>query len=365
MRSGRVDQAVGVAAERRIELHRDHELARLEQACELGRLLRRLRQRIVPLLAGARRGAGGAVLVDGAADRGDLRRRRAAAAADQLRAERPCPCRELGEVLGGRVRERDARAGDRRQPDVRQGRERRSVAGHVGERVERRGRPAAVVRAERGQVELPQARAGVACRDAGHRHPVAVEAHQRHDRQARDGAHRLDRELQLEQVVERLEHHDIGAAALQDPRLLGERGAVVLSARPDRPADEDLAAGDLACLAGELHPGRVDLLEVVLEEVLGQLGSVRAERVRLDQLGPGVDEADVHRDDRVGGAQVRLLGAAQARHGGREHDSHAAVGDDRRPGAQAVGEAPGHGTERNQAMRSTTERGMDQAGPGI
>ncbi len=95
-----------------------------------------------------------------------------------------------------------------------------------------------------------------------------------------------------------------------------------------------------------------------------QLVPVRPERVRLDQLGAGVDEAEVQRDDGLGRAEVRLLGAAQARDGRGEHDPHAAVGDDRGPGAQAVGEAPGHESERNQAMRSSTERGMDQADPG-
>ena len=42
-----------------------------------------------------------------------------------------------------------------------------------------------------------------------------------------------------------------------------------------------------------------------------ELAPVRAERVRLDQLGARVDEADVQRDDRIGRAQVRLLGGAQ------------------------------------------------------
>ncbi len=127
------------------------------------------------------------------------------------------------------------------------------------------------------------------------------------------------------------------------PRLLGERLLVrKLPGRPDRAADEHLTAGDLASLAGELHAGRVDPLEIVLEEVLGQLVPVRAEGVRLDQLGAGVDEADVHRHDRVRGAQVGLLRAAEARDGGREQDSHAAVGDDRRPGPEAFGEARSH-----------------------
>ena len=89
-------------------------------------------------------------------------------------------------------------------------------------------------------------------------------------------------------------------------------------------------------------PGRVDPLEVVLEEVLRQLAPVRAEGVRLDQLGAGVDEADVHRHDRVRGAQIRLLGQRRRGTAAESSDAHAAVGDDRRPGAQTFGEAPGH-----------------------
>ena len=315
------------------------------------------------LLAGPRRGPRGAVLVDRGADRSDLRRRRAAAAADQLRAERTCAGGELREVLGRRVRKRDSCAGDRREPDVRQRREHRALACHLGECVERRGRPASVVRAERGQVELAEPRARVARGHSRHRHCVAVEAHQRDDRQARDGSNRLDRELELEQVVERLEHDDVDAAPLEDARLLCVGRAVVFAGRSDRAADEHLAPGDLSRVARELHAGRVDPLEVVLQEVLRQLAPVGAERVRLDQLGAGVDEADMHRSDGVGRAEVRLLGTAQAGHGRGEHDAHAAVGDDWRPVAQAVGKAPGHPAERSQVGRSTTKRGMDQRDP--
>ena len=67
-----------------------------------------------------------------------------------------------------------------------------------------------------------------------------------------------------------------------------------------------------------------------------ELAPVRAERVRLDQVGAGVDEADMEGDDRVGRAEVRLLGAPQARHGGREQGAHAAVGDDDRALLEAL-----------------------------
>src|SRR5262249_11943653 len=70
-------------------------------------------------------------------------------------------------------------------------------------------------------------------------------------------------------------------------------------------------------------------LEIVLEVVGGQLAPVGAEGVRLDQLRPGLDEADVQRHDRLWGAQVRLLGRAQTGYGGGQERPHPAVSDKR------------------------------------
>src|SRR2546430_14909470 len=53
---------------------------------------------------------------------------------------------------------------------------------------------------------------------------------------------------------------------------------------PGATADQDVRAGDLARLPGELHGLRVDPLDLVLEEVPRELLPVRPERVRLDQL---------------------------------------------------------------------------------
>ena len=59
-----------------------------------------------------------------------------------------------------------------------------------------------------------------------------------------------------------------------------------------------------------------------------ELPAVRAERVRLDQLRAGVDEADVQRDDRLGRPEVGLLRAAEPWHGRGQQRAHAAVADD-------------------------------------
>ena len=82
---------------------------------------------------------------------------------------------------------------------------------------------------------------------------------------------------------------------------------------PIAPAMRTSRPGHLARLAREAHRGRVDRLELVLEELAGELAAVGPEGVRLDQLGAGADVARVHGDDALGGAQIRLLGAAQAR----------------------------------------------------
>ena len=124
---------------------------------------------------------------------------------------------------------------------------------------------------------------------------------------------------------------------LEDERLLG-----IVAAGPDRAGDEHLLAGDLARLASELHGSGVDLLELVLEEVLGELRAARAEGVRLDQLGARADEAEVEREDALGRAQVRLLGTAQAWNGARDQGSHAAVAADRGAACKALEEGAGH-----------------------
>ena len=210
----------------------------------------------LPRTRGGRRFATG---VDRLADRRDLRRRRAAAAADHARAERTRARGEVGEVVGCGVRERDACAGHRRQADVRQRCERR-LAAHLGESGQRRRRPAAVVRAERVDAELAQAGRPRRARA----HPRASAPSESKLISATIGScdterTALDRQLELVQVVERLEHEEVGAAALEDPRLLGEELQMALRAqldvaeRPDRAADEHVAAAHLAGVARELH----------------------------------------------------------------------------------------------------------------
>ena len=233
-----LDQRAVVGAERRIELDGDDELLLAQHPREL-RLLRVAVGRVGELaLADDERRSRRALLVDRGADRGDLSGRRPAAAADDPRAEPARLRRELGEVVGRRVREDHARAGQAREPDVRERREHEPVALHRGERVQRRRRAGAVVRARGGDAEPGQPIGRVRGGDAAERLAVRVEGHQRDDRQRRDRADGVDRGDELVQVEERLEHEQVDAASLEHLRLLGEERALRRrrSARPRRAA---------------------------------------------------------------------------------------------------------------------------------
>src|SRR5581483_12207717 len=133
---------------------------------------------------------------------------------------------------------------------------------------------------------------------------------------------------------------------------LEDEGTVrVLAAGPERAGDEDLLPRDLARFAGELHVGRVDRLELVLEEVLRKALAARAERVRLDQLRAGADVAEVDVDDGLRRLRVRLLGHAQPVDGAREERAHAAVGDDRGARGDPL-EEPGHSPQCDRRARA-------------
>ena len=221
-----------------------------------------------------------------------------------------------------------------------------------------------MVGADRRDVELGEAAGGGRGTDAARDLGVVVERQERDDRERRDAADGLDGDDQLLEVEERLDHEQIDATSLEDACLRRVQGAVLggvehleLAERADRARDEDVAPGDLTGLPGESHARGVDLLEPVVEKDAGELAAVRPEGVRLDQLGAGRDVARVYRDDALGSAEVRLLGAAQAGHGPGDERTHAAVGDDRTAGAQSIQEAA-HGS----ATVTTRRRGPGSSG---
>ena len=224
-----------------------------------------------------------------------------------------------------------------------------------------------MIRAESGKPQRAQALARSVRRHTAERLAVAVEGHERDDRQRGHRADRGDRRLQVTEIEERLDHEEIDAAALQDAGLLCvqrrrfEVAQLRVAERSDRARDEDLAARDLAGFAREANGRAVDRQELVFEEVLRELRAVRAECVRLDQVRACADVAEMHVDDAVGRAEVRLFGAAQARDGARKQRSHAAVGDDRRTVAQPL-EEPAHYHQCREGMEVTEdgERGRRQ-----
>ena len=193
-----------------------------------------------------------ALLLDRRADRRDLRGAGAAAAADDPRAEVARLRGELGEVVGRRVRIDDAAAAAARQPDVRLRREREPVRRlRPSPRARRAPRPGRR-RSSRRRRRRPAPRAArrIAGRDAGERLGVLVEGELGDDRQRRDGPHRGHGRLELLEVEERLDHEQVDAAPLEEPRLLEEDvvgvlaavRAVELAERADRAGDEDLLA---------------------------------------------------------------------------------------------------------------------------
>ena len=275
--------------------------------------------------------------------------------------------RELGEVLGRRVREDDAVAREAGEADVRERRERLARSAHALERSQRRLQACTMVGADCDDVEVGEDIRSALRRHAAERVRVLVEGEEADDRKRRDAADGGDRGDELVEVVERLDREQVDATALEERGLLGEDRMPVLRRPPERTdgtRDEDVRSGDLPRVAGDLHGRLVDRGDLVFEEVLRQLAAVRAERVRLDDFRSRADEAEVERKDALRCAEVGLLRAAQTRNGARDQRAHASVGDERRPGAEAFHEAAHRAIParrpagaRGQAARSTPPEG--------
>ena len=142
--------------------------------------------------------------------------------------------------------------------------------------------------------------AASACR--GRPRTAAVDEHeflaegQRGDDRHVGGASRLvDRQHELVEVRERLEHDHVGPALEQALDLLAERGPggrlrddrhapSRRTERADRSADQRIAPADLAGLAGELRRAPVEPADLSLEAPGGESPAVGPERQRLDQL---------------------------------------------------------------------------------
>ena len=210
------------ASEWRIDLDGDDELALPEHASQLGLFLLLGQAHDHLVLREDERPGRRSVLGHRLGDGGDLRRGRAAAPADDSRAEAACVRGELGEVVRRRVWIDDPVAGHAREADVRHGRERETVAAHRVQRPERGLNPGAVVRADGGDVRLLEPVDRVACRHPRERLGLLVEREHGEDGERRDAPYRGDRALQLRQVEEGLDGEQVHAPSFEDFRLLGE-----------------------------------------------------------------------------------------------------------------------------------------------
>ena len=152
-----------------------------------------------------------APFLEGGTHRRHLCGRGAAAAADDAGAEAPRLRRELGEVVGGRVRVDEPASRARRETYVGLGGERDPVRGlaHLGERSERRLGAEPAVRADRDHPEPRQPGDRVVRVHACERLRVLVEGELGNDRQRRHVLNGPDRGLELVQVVERLHEEQV------------------------------------------------------------------------------------------------------------------------------------------------------------
>ena len=283
--------------------------------------------------------------IDRGPHRGDVGRRGPAAAADDPGAGCQRDGRDLGEpVRVGRVDELPLNP--LRQPRVRHERAGQCMAGRVdpAQGVERGTGPDAAVDPERvGAGDDQQVRGRLGCPAVGQAELLA-ERHRGDDREVRRGADLGDRQQELVQVVERLEDEQVDAALQQPIELLAEgrpRRRVAdpeiavrrTAQRADRPANERIPAGDIACLAGQLRGPSVQARRDVAQAPAREPDPVRTEGRRLDEVGPGVEVLPVDRADQVGPRENELVEAGALRDPpGEEQGPGRAVGDERASG---------------------------------
>ncbi len=284
----------------------------------------------------------------------EVLRRGAAAAADQRDAVLPCE-RVVGVgEFARRQRVAGARRGELgqpgvrhdRQPDAGRTRQRAQVLGHLG----RTGRaiesdevdPERLQRGERGRgLRTQQHRAGQL--DGDLRDEDDVPPGSGHPAPRAD-----ERGLRLQQVLARLDEERVDAARDHRRALLGvgvaqKRVRCVAEARQlgagaDRPEHPPWTVGGRDLVgdpASHARAGLGELRDARLDAVLGEVGPVRAERVRLDRVDADVEVGPVDARDHVGPGGVEDLVAAlvalevvETEVGGLDHGAHGAVRDD-------------------------------------
>ena len=260
-----LEQAPARAAEGRVELDRDDELARPERRCECGlALLARRARRRPRARSHASRTRAGRLGVDGGADRRDLGRASSRSSRrSRARRARAPPRRTPRSTRASRAGRSPCRRARLARPMFGSAASGTPAAVHLLERGQGRQQARAVVRADRGDAEVrraarPPARArtpgerlGVARRRSGAQRPAAP-------RRCRTAAIATTSSSRSKNVssMKRSAPRSSSTAACSAKSSRRRSSLERLAERPDRAADEHVAARQLARLAGELHPGR-------------------------------------------------------------------------------------------------------------
>ena len=158
----------------------------------------------------------------------------------------------------------------------------------------------------------------------------------------------VDREQQVREVEEGLEHQQVRAALEEPVDLLAEGGpdrrlvgmaelARRRAQRPDAAADPRVAAADVARLAGDLGGAAVEAAGLGRQAERIEPHPVGAERDGLDQVSPRVEVLAVERGDEVRPGRGELVEAGALGDAAREQQrAHAAVRE-QRGGGEAGG----------------------------
>ena len=189
---------------------------------------------------------------------------------------------------------------------------------------------------------VTSAAAAVRRRRAVRQGDLLAEGQERHDRPVGRGQARLlDRDREMVERRECLEHEQVHAALEQavdglaergPDRCVAEVGEVVggSAQRPDGPGDEDVPAGHVPGLAGDLGAAPRQPAGLVGETVGGEADPVGAERRGLDQVGAGREVLAVDGADQLGPRQDQLVQRGTLRDPAREEQrAHRPVGQQR------------------------------------
>ena len=153
---------------------------------------------------------------------------------------------------------------------------------------------------------------------------------------SRDRAHATHRGTELAEIAERFEHEEVDAALGERLGLLTKRrfrlvepglapGLDADAQRTDRARHVGLFARDVP---GDLRTLPVDGTHAIGETERGQLDAIRAERVRLEDVGAGAEVLPVDLGHQVLLRQVQLVETAIEEDALRvEHRSHRPVAD--------------------------------------